>query len=163
MYIVLNAGETSSPVGIITWIPPKTVLHVHGPWWLRGQPIGWAQVQANSSYEHVGGMQCRQDNGLLWILPPDGSFDYGISWIRGGWYLIMKSQFLWSKWCYIYIHTYTGGRDLGVAEFLFTYFYSLSSSSHRMIYRSLERHFYVEYNAFEIVGTGSVFIEIFMY
>ena len=47
--------------------------------------------------------------------------------------------------------------------FLFTYFYSLSSSSHGMIYRSLERYFHVKYNAFEIVGIGSVIMEIFTY
>src|SRR5260370_21418937 len=32
----------------------------------------------------VASAHCRWDNGLLWILPPDGSFDYEISWIRGG-------------------------------------------------------------------------------
>src|SRR5260370_40156337 len=83
--------------------------------------------------------------------------------MREGIYLIRKSRFLRSKRWYIYIHTYTGGRDPEVAGFLFTYFYSLSSSSHGMIYRSLERHFHVEYNAFEIVGIGSVFMEIFTY
>ena len=60
MYIVLRSGETSSPVGIIFRIPPKTILCVHGPWWLRGQPIGWAQVRANGSYEPVGGSQSLQ-------------------------------------------------------------------------------------------------------
>ena len=106
---------------------------------------------------------CRQDNGLLLNPPPEGSFDQRILWTREGIYLIIKSWFLRSKWWYIYIHTYTGRWDPEVAGFLFTYFYSLSSSSHGMIYRSLERHFHVEYNAFEIVGIGSVFMEIFTY
>ena len=60
LYIVLRSGETSSPVGIIFRIPPKTVLHVHRPWWLRGQPISWAQVWANGSYEPVGGSHSLQ-------------------------------------------------------------------------------------------------------
>ncbi len=47
--------------------------------------------------------------------------------------------------------------------FLFTYSYSLSSSKHGMIYRSMERHFHVEDNAFEIVGIGPLVMEIFTY
>ena len=76
MYIVLSSGETSSPVGIITKIPPDNWLHVHRPWWLRGQPVSWAQVWANGSYEPVGGSQslhnppilCESLNSdLMWI------------------------------------------------------------------------------------------------
>ena len=145
----------------------------HKPWWKHqaiplltgdclasGQPsTPWHHCFLSAQMDH----HCRQDNGLLWILPPDGSFDYGISWIRGGWYLMMKSRFLWSKWCYIYIHTYTGGQDPEVASSLFTYFDFLSSSSYGMIYMSLESHFHVEYKASEIVGIGSVVMEKFTY
>ena len=47
--------------------------------------------------------------------------------------------------------------------FLFTYFYVLSSSNNRMIYRSLEMHFHIGSNAIEIVGVGSIVMEIFTY
>ena len=55
MYIVLNAGETSSPVGISTWIPPTTDSKCMDPSDWGAQSSGWAQVWANGSYEHIGG------------------------------------------------------------------------------------------------------------
>ena len=56
-----------------------------------------SMVSAQLLAELDAALWCRWDNGLLWILPPDGSFDYGISWIGRGLCLIMKSWFLQSK------------------------------------------------------------------
>src|SRR5260370_16246154 len=56
---------------------------------------------------------------------------------------------------HLYSYLYWGTRSGSCRVFVYL-FHLLSSLSHGMIYRSLERHFHVEYNAFEI-DSGNCF------
>ncbi len=89
-------------------------------------PLDWLKIAWHWTLNCKACMICcRQEYGLLQSLPPDGTFDQWNMWRNWGLYLIIMSWFLWSKWWYSHIHTYTGGWDPEVAGF-FVYLFLLA-------------------------------------
>src|SRR6266478_6416122 len=64
---------------------------------------------------------CRWDNSLLQIPPPEGSFDYGISWIRGVISHNEEPVFTIRMMLHLYSYLYRGMRSGSCQVFVYVF------------------------------------------